>query len=350
MEDRLAALKAVSSVDADEVAVDVDVNADAGGAKRRESQFANQSFMQEFFAQVERVKDGIKSIKDATKRIQDISEASLMAVSQASEADLSAQLTGIIDDANKTAQRTKAELKAIKEDTESGEAEGRLKPSEVRIRKNLENTLTRKFVGVTKDYQDQQTKYKADIKRKVARQLQNVKPDVTEEEIDSIMSSGPQNVENVYRAAILQDAADPIKNAYNDVNDKYQDVLKLERSVAELHQMFLDFALLTEHQGELLDQIEYQVKTAAEYVEDANTDVEHAIDYQKQIRKRQCCIIIILLVIIGVVVAVVIGVLEVNKKDRRRLGEVTATTTRDLAGPALRGSAAAAGYQLRLRT
>ena len=49
----------------------------------------------------------------------------------------------------------------------------------------------------------------------------------------------------------------------------------------------------------------------------ANTDVEHAIDYQKQIRKRQCCIIIIiiLLVIIGVVVAVVIGVLEVNKKE-----------------------------------
>ena len=82
----------------------------------------------------------------------------------------------------------------------------------MRIRKNLENTLTRKFVGVTKDYQDQQTKYKADIKRKVARQLQNVKPDVTEEEIDSIMSSGPQNVENVYRAAILQDAADPIKS------------------------------------------------------------------------------------------------------------------------------------------
>ncbi len=34
----------------------------------------------------------------------------------------------------------------------------------------------------------------------------------------------------------------------------------LEASVAELHQMFLDFALLTEQQGELLDQIEYQVR------------------------------------------------------------------------------------------
>jgi hypothetical protein len=42
------------------------------------------------------------------------------------------------------------------------------------------------------------------------------------------------------------------------VAGKYQDVLTLEQSVAELHQMFLDFALLTEQQGELLDQIEFR--------------------------------------------------------------------------------------------
>ena len=34
-----------------------------------------------------------------------------------------------------------------------------------------------------------------------------------------------------------------------NAKDKYQDVLTLEASVAELHQMFLDFALLTEQQG-----------------------------------------------------------------------------------------------------
>jgi hypothetical protein len=57
--------------------------------------------------------------------------------------------------------------------------------------------------------------------------------------------------------------------------------------VAELHQMFLDFALLTEQQGELLDQIEFQVKNAADHVEDANVDVHEAIEYQKTIRKKQ---------------------------------------------------------------
>jgi hypothetical protein len=35
----------------------------------------------------------------------------------------------------------------------------------------------------------------------------------------------------------------------------------LEQSVAERHQMFLDFARLTEQQGELLDEIEFQSQT-----------------------------------------------------------------------------------------
>ena len=68
---------------------------------------------------------------------------------------------------------------------------------------------------------------------------------------------------------------------------KYQDVLTLESSVAELHQMFLDFALLTEQQGELLDQIEFQVKQAADHVEEANVEVVQAIEYQKAMRKKQ---------------------------------------------------------------
>lgn len=89
---------------------------------------------------------------------------------------------------------------------------------------------------------------------------------------------------------------------------KYQDVLTLEQSVTELHQMFLDFALLTEQQGELLDQIEFQVKQAGDYVEEANVDVHQSIEYQKSIRKKQCWIILIVVVAI-IVVLFAIGVL-----------------------------------------
>lgn len=89
--------------------------------------------------------------------------------------------------------------------------------------------------------------------------------------------------------------------------DKYQDILTLEASVAELHQMFLDFALLTEQQGELLDQIEYQVKAASDYIDEGNADMVQAIEYQKSIRKKQCCIIVTVLVVIGIIIAIIMG-------------------------------------------
>lgn len=78
-------------------------------------------------------------------------------------------------------------------------------------------------------------------------------------------------------------------------------MLALESSVAELHQMFLDFALLTEQQGELLDQIEFQVKQANDYIEEGNVDLHESIEYQKKIRKKQCWILIIAVVAVLVI-------------------------------------------------
>jgi t-SNARE complex subunit (syntaxin) len=90
-----------------------------------------------------------------------------------------------------------------------------------------------------------------------------------------------------------------------NVADKYHDVLTLEASVNELHQMFLDFALLTEKQGELLDQIEHQVKEAGDYIDQGNQEMVEAVELQKSIRKKQCCIILIVLIIIGIIAGVV---------------------------------------------
>lgn len=41
--------------------------------------------------------------------------------------------------------------------------------------------------------------------------------------------------------------------------ERHRDITRLETSIAELHQLFLDMSVLVESQGELLDQIEYTV-------------------------------------------------------------------------------------------
>lgn len=268
-----------------------------------------QKLMNFFFEDVDTIKSDIAAIIECTKRVGEINEEAVLATTTDKENELSGKLRPIIDAANKRAKRTKQLLALLKEDNTNYKEEGKIKPSDMRIRENLCNTLTRKFIDEMKAYQNAQQKYKADIKKKVKRQVHIVKPEATDDEIDAVMrSEGGKDA--LFKERILAGGvSDSIKTAYQKVQGKYQDVLTIEASVAELHQMFLDFALLTEQQGELLDQIEFNVKNAADYVEEANVEVTEAIEYSKKARKKQC-IIIAIVVVLAVILLIWMGVLK----------------------------------------
>lgn len=262
--------------------------------------------MAEFFADVEIVKKQMAVISASTLHITDINQRVVLATTSAREQELSDELKPVLNDANKKAQVAKQILQRLREDTEriKTSKEGTSQASEIRIRENLVNTLTRKFVDIMKQYQNVQQKYKTDIKKKVTRQVQIVKPDATTEEVDAVMKSG--GTSTLFQSAILKgDASDSISNAFMNAKDKYQDVMTLEASVAELHQMFLDFALLTEQQGEMLDQIEFQVKSASDFVDEGNANMTEAVELQKQLRYKQCCCLFIALAIIGAIVGII---------------------------------------------
>ncbi|CAJ1953448.1 unnamed protein product [Cylindrotheca closterium] len=249
------------------------------------------TIMDHFFREVDNIKADIEAVAEAAKTIDKINEEAMRATTTAEENKLSKQLKPLIDSTNNRARRTKTLLGLLKEESEKLEKEEKLNASDLRVRKNMTTTLTRKFVDEMKLYQQAQQQYKTDIKKKVKRQVQVVKPDATDEDVDRVMKS-EGGKDALYKEKILAGSVnDQIKTTYAKVAGKYQDVLTLEQSVAELHQMFLDFALLTEQQGELLDQIEFQVKQANDYVEEGNVELVEAIVYQKAIRKKQCMII-----------------------------------------------------------
>lgn len=274
---------------------DKDNNGPANDGENTKEMMQKQ-YMDAFFNDVEGIKSSIESISTATRRVGEINEKAILATTDAQETDLSNQMRPLISDTNKMAKNTKNTLAVLKEENVKFKADGTVKDSDMRIRENLCNTLTRKFIDEMKLYQEAQQKYKADLKAKGERQVKSLKPDATPEEVDMLMKNEGGR-EELYRQTILAGGInESIKQTYANVAGKYKDVLVLEQSVAELHQMFLDFALLTEQQGELIDQIEHNVKEAADTIEDGNVDIFHAIDYQSKIRKKQCWIILIVVV------------------------------------------------------
>ncbi|CAM9296668.1 unnamed protein product [Ectocarpus sp. 12 AP-2014] len=291
-----------SSVAPFEIAIDINDNGDGGG----NGGGGGGGFMEGFFDKVNAVKKDIDAVKKACTDLDTLTQQATLTSSATVEADAKSQINTTIANTNNRVAHAKGLLQAMREETEVMKKDpSRAKPSEVRVRENLQNTLTRKFVDLAKDYQNRQNKYKTSVKKKAERQILAVKPSATEEELTTVFEQ-EDGVQRVMEAAILQQG-DPVEvtHVLEEVKDTYHDVRRLEASILELHKMFMDLALLVDRQGEMLDQIEYQVKSASDYVKDANTDIAHAIDSSKKIRKRQCCIIIIVLIIIAIIVLVV---------------------------------------------
>ena len=265
--------------------------------------------MKQFFNDVEAIKSDISAVTTATEQITTLKDKAVLATSETEESQISDTIKTLVTNTNGRAKKCKNLLGLLKEENSNLKSEQKAKPTDLRVRENLVNTLLRKFIDEMKRYQNAQQQYKTDVKKKVTRQVQMIKPDATDQDVDEIMRSEGGR-EALYQQQILSGGVnDQIKTQYRAVAGKYQDVLTLEASVAELHQMFLDFALLTEQQGELLDQIEYQVKTAADYVEDANVDVYEAIEHQKKIRKKQCWIILIVVILV-IIILFSMGILK----------------------------------------
>jgi syntaxin 1B/2/3 len=97
------------------------------------------------------------------------------------------------------------------------------------------------------------------------------------------------------------------KEALVYIESRHRDIMRLEQSIRELHQLFMDMAVLVEAQGELIDQIEYNVSQSVAYTKDAVVNLRKANELQKKSRKKMCCLMICLLIVIVVIVSGVSG-------------------------------------------
>merc|ERR1719482_1277899 len=145
------------------------------------------------------------------------------------------------------------------------------------------------------------SRYKNKYREKVERQYRIVNPHATKEEIEEAFDSGSQQPE-LFTQQILQGPGHAAaRSALADIQERHRDITRLETSIAELHQLFLDMSVLVEAQGELLDQIEYTVGQSVNYTGKAVEELRTASKYQKKVRKKMCCVICLILVIVAVI-------------------------------------------------
>uniref|UniRef100_A0A6Q2XRE4 Syntaxin-1A n=1 Tax=Esox lucius TaxID=8010 RepID=A0A6Q2XRE4_ESOLU len=238
-------------------------------------------FMDEFFVQVEEIRGLIEELLEKVEEVKR-QHGAILAAPNPDETTKS-ELEKLMTDIKTFANKVRSKLKGIEQSIEHEEVLNR-SSADLRIRKTQHSTLSRKFVEVMSEYNATQSDYRERCKGRIQRQLEITGRNTTNEELESMLESGNPAI---FTSGIIMDS-NINQQAMNEIETRHTEIIKLENSIRELHDMFMDMAMLVESQGEMIDRIEYNVEHAVDYVERAVSDTKKAVKYQSKARRVDC--------------------------------------------------------------
>jgi syntaxin 1B/2/3 len=212
-----------------------------------------------------------------------------------------------IDNVNKVAHQCKNRIDHLMKMNEQalnrkGSGPG---TSSERTRTAITAALSKKLKDLMGDFQNLRSRLQQEYREVVQRRVQTVTGHAaTEDEIDKMIDTGES--ETIFQKAIMEQGRGHALDTLAEVQERHEAVKELEKSLMELHQVFLDMAVLVDAQGEMLDNIEQQVGKARDHVESGVNELVKAKKLQKNTRKWMCCALVLVLIVIAVIVVVAI--------------------------------------------
>jgi len=153
---------------------------------------ASVGSIKEFYQIVLVIKTSLSTLRTKTNQLRKIYVSIHAAHSEADEQRAAEGITEITQTGNKCAKAVQSLLKETKSESdklERNDPMGSNSP-ECRVRNNLLQVLTKKYVDILKDYQDAQNSCR-ELRMKRARlHVLEAKPNATPEEVDELVRTG----------------------------------------------------------------------------------------------------------------------------------------------------------------
>jgi syntaxin 1B/2/3 len=245
--------------------------------------------MTEFFNRVKAIRTRIEAIVAQTKtasKVQDglLAGANLSSNSKREEDEK--QLEDIRADVNKNALKIRNELRNMQVELEKEDQNitDINTPAELRIKVNLYKSLMDQFLDAMGKWKNNQEEFKDKSREKVVRQINIVSMNKGEKVSDEVIEEYMSGKKQIFTDVIV---TGKVQSAFNDIQQQHDEILKLETSLRELHQLFVDMAVLVKAQGETLDLIENHVQNIDAYIQEGAKELKEANKYQKKARKKQ---------------------------------------------------------------
>ncbi|XP_026113477.1 syntaxin-2-like isoform X1 [Carassius auratus] len=255
-------------------------------------------FMQDFFRKVGEVRGVIDKISSQVNEVKKKHSGILSAPNP--DERTKEELEQLTIEIKKNANFVRTSLKSMQHNLPPEEQINQASV-DARIQKTQYTNLSRKFVEVMTQYNEAQMSFREKSKSRIQRQLEITGRITTNEELEEMLETGNPSI---FTSDIISDSQ-ITRQALNEIESRHKDILRLESSIKELHDMFVDMAMLVETQGEMIDNIEKNVNNAVEYVSQAKVETKKAVRYQTQARRKHIILALIVLVVLAVVALIV---------------------------------------------
>ncbi|KAI5697040.1 hypothetical protein M8J75_004080 [Diaphorina citri] len=241
-------------------------------------------FMDHFFREVEDSRALIANIQEHVKAMRNLHSDLLSSPRQ--DENMKLELDARTETVKKIAKKVSNSLKKLERSIkkEEDEIEDGHIPASLRIRKTQQSTTLHLLVEAITEFNQEQLDYKEKCEERIQRVVSIARAEISDEKLEELLEQG--NYASIFNADIVTETLEARK-ALEDVQIRHQELLKLEKSIQELRDLFVEMALLVEQQGDIIDSIEHHVMEAGEAVETARVQTKKAIVYQKKARMKK---------------------------------------------------------------
>lgn len=259
--------------------------------------------LDKFFEDVEAIKDELNHLESLYAQLQASHEQTKTLHNAKSIKDLRSRMEANISDSLKKAKIIKVKLEALDRSNAANRSIPGCGPgsSSDRTRTSVVNGLRKKLQDTMARFNDLRQKIGSEYRETVQRRYYTVTGENPDERVlDQLIETGES--ESFLQKAIEQQGRGQVMDTIIEIQERHDAVKEIEKNLRELHQVFLDMAVLVQSQGEQLNDIENQVNRASSFVRGGTQQLEVARKHQKSSRKWTCYGIILLLIIILIIV------------------------------------------------
>jgi len=273
-----------------------------GGYEMTGIQSANGSdhSMSAFYAEVTSTRNAIKQYDSNVSRISDLQMRSLTALDEKSSRQNQAQIDGLATETRTLGNSLRARIQKLA----AWPAQGR----DAEIRKNQTGVLKANFIDALQRYQNVEQQHREKQRERVVRQFKIVKQDATPEEIAVVVEGAGPGSDRIFAQAVSSsNRFGEARTAQHDVQERHEDMKRIEKTLTELTQLFDDMSTLVLEQEETITAIDDQAIQVEMDTREGHRNLIQAVLHAANARRARWICFCIFLAIIAVI-AIGLGV------------------------------------------